>query len=208
LYFELKVCTVREEVEVQVKRRRLLGPVGVSLVVASRLFLTSAAAQTSTSAPLAQKLSAFMEANRVQALAARDPATANRYVAALFYPGSQLLVVAGSPTVATLAQQQFERGEYAALYSTLHQSVAADSKLFVQDMNADGLRAKERDSTDIVYDRVVYQMLFDGNPGKRRQTDQAYEREFVEADASYSQLLRILLTAAMPAETSSTRSVQ
>lgn len=175
---------------------RYLSHAGLVIALAGLLDARSAAAQESVSAPAAQKFGALMRARNLQAFAAQDPLKPNRYVAALFYPDSQLLVVAGEPLLPAVAQYQFAQRQHAALYSTLHQAVSSESKLFVQDMQADGLQARPKDSVDIVYNQVTQQMIFDGSPGKRHQSNQDYAREFSAADRDYGKLLELLLRAA------------
>ncbi len=172
-------------------RRRLAGAMAALALGATPLI----AADTAPSTSLASQLAGVMGERKLQAIAAQDPSDPERYVAALFFPGVQLLVVAGKPTAPDALRADLDAAQYANVYSALHGAVVPDSKLFVQDLNADGLRAHEKDAVDIVYDRVVNQLIFDGAPRKRRLTDEQYDTQFSSADAQYSRLLAVLIAA-------------
>jgi hypothetical protein len=74
----------------------------------------------------------------------------------------------------------------------LQQSAEADSKFFVQDIGADGLRHDDKQAVDVVYDKIVNQTTFDGDPNHKARD---YQKKLSEADARYSRLLQILLNA-------------
>jgi hypothetical protein len=150
-------------------------------------------AEESRSAPLAKELAALMTQQKLDAFAAKNPNEPNMFVAALLFPGVQLLVVAGQPIAPAATQVQLDQKQYADIYTTLQQAVVPESKIFFQDLKADGLHAKSPDAVDILYERVVTQTMFDGNPSKHHLTDAQYQQKFAAADAQYSQLLAILI---------------
>lgn len=159
-------------------------------------------AQMSRSEPLARELVTLMGAQKLDAIAVRHPTQPDTFVAALVFPGVQLLVVSGKPTAPAATQAQLEQKQYADVYATLQQAVVPESKFFVQDLKADGLHAKAVDAVDIVYERVVQQTIFDGNPAKHRLTETKYAEQFAAADAQYSELLSALIAAARQQATS------
>jgi len=168
--------------------------VGVcSLGVILSLRVTAAPSPVSQSEPLALELAALMGAQQLDAFAARDTGARDVFVAARLFPRVQWLVVSGRPTAPPVAQAYLDRHEYGDLYGLLQSAVVADTKWFVQDLRADGLHAEIADSVDILYERVVNQTIFDGEPGKRRMSQKDYARKFAEADAEYARLLSILL---------------
>ncbi len=67
--------------------------------------------------------------------------------------------------------------------------------VFVQDLKADGLHASAPDTADIVYERVVTQLVFDGRPAAHHLSAAKYADEFSAADALYKRLLSTLLDA-------------
>jgi hypothetical protein len=152
-----------------------------------------AAAQTSQSEPLARELSALMAQHKLDAFAAKDPAAPDTYVAAMLFPNVQLLIVDGQPTSPAATQAELDQHQYADVYTTLQQAVVASSKVFFQDLKADGLHAKAPDTVDIVYEHVSNQTIFDGDPGKHRLSQSQYAEKFSAADAKYARLLKILV---------------
>jgi hypothetical protein len=151
-----------------------------------------ARAEDTQSGSAARELSALMEQHHLEALAARNPDTPDGYIAARLYPGVQLLVVAGRPASPSDARYQLDRKDYAGLYATLHQAVVPETKVFIQDLKADGLRPKPREAVDIVYEKVTQQTVFDGAPSKHNLSDAEYDGKFAAADRLYARLLTIL----------------
>jgi hypothetical protein len=172
---------------------RILLAVAALACLAAR---TAAAADAGASPALVQQLVSVMADGHLDSIAAADPASPDGFIAARLYPGVQLLVVSGTPLAPAQARQQLEQRQFGDVYVTLHQAVQPDSKWFVQDMQANGLRADDRDAVDIVYERVTEQLLFDGEPGKRDVSSADYRRQFERADQKYSTLLSALIEAA------------
>ena len=71
---------------------KLLATAAVVLLLLS----STAFAQESKSAPLAKQLAAALDAAKLDCVAAKDPSAPDVFVAALYFPGVQLLVVSGS----------------------------------------------------------------------------------------------------------------
>lgn len=141
------------------------------------------------SGTLARDLTTALTERHLDAIAAPQPGADHAYVAALYYPGAQLLVVAAeSPS--PLVGQQIEAGAFRDAYATLHQTATPASKLFIVDMGADGLHADDKQLTDVVYDHVTEQLTFDGHPD---HGDAEYMRKLAQADEQYSRLLQTLL---------------
>jgi methylmalonyl-CoA mutase cobalamin-binding subunit len=135
-------------------------------------------------------LTTALTTRHLDAFAAPDPATPDGFVAALLYPGVQMLVVSGRyPAPATL-NQQIAAGHYKDVYSALQGNAVPDSKLFVQDMGLDGLRSSRDQIADIVYDKVVNQTVLSGDVG-----DSHYRQALGKFDPAYSHALKVLLDA-------------
>jgi hypothetical protein len=147
----------------------------------------------SQSGPLARELTGLMISHQLGAVAARDSDTPDRFVAALLFPDVQLLVVSARYAAPALLQEQLARKEYQEIYAALQQAAIADSKVFFQDLKADGLHAKPEGAVHVLYEHVVHQTMFDGNPAKQMLTDAAYAEKFAAADALYSRLLALLI---------------
>jgi hypothetical protein len=159
-------------------------------------------AEESQSERLAHELTSAMTHRGLTTYAVRDPEAADTFVAAMLFPDVQLLVVSGRPIVPAAAQAQLNGKDYAGVYATLNQAVVPASKMFIQDLKADGLHAKGRDTADIVYEHVSDQFVFDGTPEKRHVTQAKYDQQFAAAEREYSRLLAALVAGLKAATTS------
>ena len=144
------------------------------------------------SSELAVELNGLLTTRSLDAIAAPDPASPDRFVAALAYPKSQLLVVAATYPAPPLLLQQIAAAKYHDAYVALQQSGAVDGKLFFLDLGYDGLRGSS-DSVDVLYEGATKEMVFDGSPEKHKLTKEAYQKQFAAAEATYSHLLTVLI---------------
>src|SRR5215213_8014043 len=121
--------------EVQEMLSKRLAPAGVLAVTlcASPLL----AQQESKSAPLARQLSQALDAAKMDIIAAADPETGN-YVAALYIPGTQMLVISGKFGDSFLGPHRMSKKEYRELYMDLQGASLPGSRLFAQDAGANG----------------------------------------------------------------------
>lgn len=148
--------------------------------------------QTIRSAALATQLANALLEHKLEAIAARDPETPGRFVAALFFPDSQMLVISASYPSPSLLDEKLAQKLYREVYLDLGMIQFADSSLFLQDMKADGL-CHDRDQTaDIVYEGGA-STIFDGDWKKHGLSEQAYEQRLGDVDQRYSRLLQLLL---------------
>jgi hypothetical protein len=166
---------------------RLFG-VSIALVGCCGVLL----AQAPQSTQLATELDSLLTARGLNAIAAVNPQQPDRFVAALSYPKSQLLVVDASYPVPALLRQQIGDAKYRDVYLALQQSGTPDSKLFFLDLGYDGLHGSV-DAVDMLYEGATKQTLFDGQPEKHKLTKKAYETEVANAEATYSRLLTVLI---------------
>jgi len=152
-----------------------------------------ALAQDSKSAPLAKQLTTALEAGKLDCIAARDPAAPDVFVAALYFPGT-LLVVSGKYAVPQLLNDRLIKKEYRDVYMDLNGASAADSKVFIQDPGADGLHAKREENQpfDIV-EIAGKQTMFNSDWKGQKLSEQDYMKAFADADQRYAQILAALL---------------
>jgi len=164
---------------------------GLVLVVALTL-PAPASAQDSKSNPLAKQLAAALAAGKLDSIAARD-GDADVFVAALYFPG-QLLVISGKYSVPQLLTERLGKKEYRDVYMDLMGTAAADTKVFIQDPGADGLRAKrdENQPFDIV-DIGGKQTMFNSEWKAQKLSEQDYQKVFTDADDRYAKILTALL---------------
>ena len=156
-------------------------------------------AQQTKSPALAKEFVTLMVERKLDAFAAEDPEKPGHFVAALVYPGAQLLVVRGQTASADYMKWQIQQKAYAEAYSALQGSAVAASKLFFQDMGADGL-SRNSDMVDVVYEQGADQVLFDGKGSNLSKSQ--YEAKLTSSDAEYATMLQLLLNglrAAAPA---------
>jgi hypothetical protein len=159
------------------------------------LLAAAAAAQTTPSADLARQLVTTLGGAGLDAIAARDPEAPDRVVAALAFPGSQLLVVAAPYRDGATVDAWLANRMYRDVYSALQQPSITTGKVFFQDLGCDGLRPGGDGSIDIMYEDGKTQTIFDGNWKKQKLSEAAYQQRVRDADARYAKLLTALLGA-------------
>jgi len=162
------------------------------LVVALAL-AAPVSAQDSKSGALAKQLAAALDAGKLDSIAARAGADGDVFVAALYFPG-QLLVISGKYSVPQLLTDRLGKKEYRDVYMDLMGTAAADTKVFIQDPGADGLRAKrdENQPFDIV-DIAGKQTMFNSDWKAQKLSEQDYQKVFTDADDRYAKILTALL---------------
>ena len=142
-----------------------------------------------------------MDLRQADAVAARDPDTPERFIAALRVPG-QLLVVSATHPSTDLVAGRLERGEYRQIYMDLQGTPQQDSKFFVQDLNADGL---DLDGRGLAFD-IIYEgrdsLICDGRWKSTEMKEDEYRQRIAEADARYARLLTVLAGQAQGEEPS------
>ena len=165
--------------------------VRVPSLAAVLLLLSSVStlAQESKSAALVKQLTAALDAGKLDAVAAKDPSAPDAFCAALYFPNSELLVVAARYSAPQLLADRVAKKEYRDAYIDLTSASMPETKVFVQDTAADGLKAQGFDS----YEEKGKTMTFDGDWKKQKISEQDYQKAFAAADARYVEILTALL---------------
>jgi hypothetical protein len=155
------------------------------------------AAQDSQSASAAAALTALLDARKLDAIATRDPDRPGNFVAALYFSGSQLLVISSPYPQPALIDKRIAAGDYRDVYVDLNSALSHDGQFFVMDLLGDGLRrACERDQPfDSTARNGASQVEFDGNWERQKLTETAYDARFGEDDVRYAHLLAALAGA-------------
>lgn len=154
---------------------------------------TFAADQESKSGPLAKQLTQLLDASKLESIAAPDPASGG-FVAAIYVPGAQLLVVSGKFQTPDIGIYRLEKKEYRELYMDLMGGSVAGSRLVASDVSADGLAAKpKRDTPPDSWERENKTLMFEGSR-KAKLSDALYDKAYSDADAEYARILGLLLT--------------
>lgn len=163
------------------------------------LLPADAAAQESKSASLAKELTQLLDQGKLDSVAAKDPGEPDRFVAALYFPGS-LFVVSARYAVPALMKEKLAGRNYRDIYIDLNSASIAESKIFVSDLGANGLKFKREEHEPFdTYDQGPRQLLFDGEWRKRKMSEEEYMKSFAEADDQYAKILALLVTAAKKA---------
>jgi hypothetical protein len=156
-----------------------------------------AADQESKSASAAKELTQLLETAKLDGIAAADPATPGAFVAALYIPGTQLLVVSAKYAQPTLLVDKINASDYRGLYMDLHSASIPGSKIFVQDQRCDGLSRKSGgDDVADMWDEGDKSTAFDGDWKKAKISEADYTKVYTEADERYSKMLSLLLAQA------------
>ena len=172
---------------------------GITRCLAAALALTGLAVvpvqsekTTRTSSAAVGELVKAMNARQLTAIAARDPAEPDRYVAAMLFPGVQLLVITARTQAPDYLEAQLAAKAYGNAYGALQQGIA-DSKLFVQDMGGDGLRGADGGTADVVYSRGKDTRILDGDHKAARMSASNYRKLVSDLDRKYTDMLRVLI---------------
>jgi len=180
------------------------------IVVSSTIGLAAAIAhgQTLVSANAARELRQRLDAIGVTAIAAKDPRQSGVFVAALYVPASQLLVVRARHPSADAVAYRIDAKQFRDVYLDLQATPTPQEKFFVQDSGADGILDTRPGSGDIdvLYEDGVRQIVFNGSPRAQHVSDAEYKAKRSAADAEYARLLG-LLTGAVRASLESSRTV-
>jgi hypothetical protein len=162
------------------------------------VFLTSvvapAAAQDAKSPDVVKQLTQLLDEKKLDSIAAPDPATPGTYVGALYFPGSQLLVVSAKYAAPPLMNEKIAKKDYREVYIDLSSASVAGTKLFVMDSNADGLVAKPgNDQPFDTVERAGTNYAFDGEWKKAKLSETEYMKAFTDIDAAYVHALQMLI---------------
>jgi hypothetical protein len=148
------------------------------------------------SSAAARQLAAALDAQKLDSIAAPDPASPNRFVAALYFPGAQLLLVAAEYSAPSLLTAKIAQKDYRDIYIDLNAASVPGTKLFIMDQGADGLSARPDDGAPDSFEQGNKSVSFDGDWRRAKMSEQDYTSAFAAADEQYARLLTVLAEAA------------
>jgi hypothetical protein len=158
------------------------------------MFADPVAAQESKSAPIAKQLVEAMQAAKLDTIAAKDPSAPDVYIGALYIPGFQLLVISGTYSVPTLLDTRITKKEYRDVYIDLNSATAPASRTLIEDLGADGLKAKREENQPFdSVDSSGKQVVFDSDWKKQKISEDEYMKVFATTDERYAHMLTALL---------------
>ncbi len=146
------------------------------------------------SATLAKELTSLLQERKLDSIAARHPAAADQFVAALFFPG-QLLVVWARTTAPAVLNEKLIRREFRDVYIDLNSASIPESRVMISDSSADGLRPRrEANQPFDTHDANGKITRFDGNWREDKMSEADYMKIYTQADSAYVTALEALLT--------------
>jgi hypothetical protein len=173
-----------ERWEVDMKTWGLLFAVLVGIVT------WAAADELAKSRDPARKLVQLLEARRLTAAATTDPQVPGRFIAAMYVPGSGLLVVGASSPSVEAVRYRIEQRQYRDVYLDLQSTPTVQGRLFVQDAAADGLTwSADGSDVDVAHEDGARTTLFTNQRAKGAA--QTYAR----TDAEYARMLSHLVAS-------------
>ena len=167
------------------------------LLVAAALVVSTAPAlaQESKTGQLATELAKLLDQMKADSVAARVPGAPDHYVGALYFPGSQLLVVSARYQVPELINTKLATKAYRDVYIDLNSASVPNTKVFVSDLGCNGLRPRRDDNQP--YDTIEMagkNYNFDGDWKKSKLSEEEYMKSYQQAEQEYAKMLQALLT--------------
>ena len=167
------------------------------LLPAFAVVISASGPQEPKSGPLAKELAQALDAGKAEAIAAADPSTGG-FVAALYIPGTQLLVVSGKFDNPEIGNVRLAKKEYRELYMDLMGASVAGSRQFASDVSCDGFIFKPDGETPAdTWEIANKTQAFEGAK-KAKLSDEAYLKAYSDADAQYAHILRLLIAKTKP----------
>ena len=165
---------------------------GVFVLSAVLLAPVQSLAQESKSAALAAELCKLLDERKLDSIAAKE--NDNQYVGALYFAGSQLLVVRGKFQTFARMAHLLENKEFKEAYMDLSGASEQQSRAFIIDLGANGLRSKREpnqpfDTADLAGKSVT----FDGDWGRAKISEDEYRKTYASTDEQYAQMLQALI---------------
>ena len=158
---------------------------------------TTVAQEEGKSVALAKELVTLLDNAKLDAVAAKDSAGSDGYVAALYFSGSQLLVVSARYSVPVLLNEKLAKKDYREVYIDLNSASIAGSKIFIVDLGADGLKARRSEGQPFdTIETATARTAFDSDWKAQKLTEDEYNAAFTDADGKYSKMLTALIAQA------------
>jgi hypothetical protein len=166
---------------------------GVRLFIVVSLLLgpAQAIAQESKSAQLASELVKLLDSMKLDSAAAK--LDKDEYAGALYFAGTQLLVVKARYIVPERMDAQLAQKNYRDVYIDLNSASVPASKVLIADLGANGLFARRRENQFDTADLGGKSYSFDGDWGKAKISEQEYTKAFQTSDTEYIRILEALV---------------
>ncbi len=163
----------------------LIGSIVASLAAAG-LSAQNSASQTSV-----RTLVTLLDQAKLDSFAVKVDGEPDLYVSVLHVPNSQLLVVSGRYPVPAALDARIAALDYRGAYGDHNSSTMREGKLFVMDMQANGLADSSRQGQafDIAYENGVTTTMFNGDWRAQELSERDYQSRFAAIDKRYAEML-------------------
>lgn len=152
------------------------------------------AQQAPRSIALATELVKLLDEHKLDSVAARQ--SPDHFVGALYFPGTQLLVVGAKYSAPDRLNYLIAQKQYKDVYLDLNSASEQTSKIFVSDLGANGLRFKRENNQPVdTVDLDGRSVSFDGNWGRAKISEADYTKTFQTTDDRYTEMLEALIAA-------------
>ena len=153
-------------------------------------------AQEPKSAAAAKELAQLLGSMKLDAIASRLPNSSDEFVGAMVFPG-QLMVIWAKTVAPERMNERLVKKEYKDVYADLNSASIPETRHFVMDLGADGLKAKpdSKGGPSDTHDMAKKSMRFDGNWKEDKMSEADYMKAHAEADAAYAAAAQALIEA-------------
>jgi hypothetical protein len=157
-----------------------------------------AASEESPTAPLARELTSFMKVRGLESVAAHLGPGDQRFVAALYLPNQMLIVIAADYSAPALLKEKILLDRFRDAYLDLSGATIPASRVVIQDLGADGLRARPDtgQSVDVYTRGSESPYVLDGDWKRHKLREDAYRAMVTEATSEYERMLKALIAEA------------
>jgi len=154
----------------------------------------AAQAPASSSATVTAELVKLLEERKLDAAAGR--LAPDEFVGAMYFPGSQLVVLSAKTSVPDRMTYHLLQKAYKDLYVELNGTIDRDSRVFVSDLGANGLKFRhgKGEAPDTV-EAGGGTMTFDGEWRKAKISEAEYAKRYQGHDEHYKRMVEALLVA-------------
>jgi hypothetical protein len=151
----------------------------------------------SKSAEAAAALTRQLEHAKLQYIAVRDPNEDGRFIAAVHFPGTNLMVISAKYAAPALINEKLILRKYQEAYVDLNAASERTSRIFVEDMLANGFpMTKKKDQPTDAFEVSGKRIVFDFDWRKQKLTQDEYFTSLSAADEQYTRMLKLLIEAA------------
>lgn len=164
--------------------------------IAAWMLAAAPAAAQSTSVSAVGELASLLKEGHLDSVAARVPGTEDTFVAALYVPGQQLILVSGRYAAPALLREKILAKRFRDAYQDLYGASDPSTRWVVEDLRADGLHlVRAKDEPSDVYTRAgSAPIFFDGEWKRHKLSESDYKEAFAQADTSYARMIGVLVS--------------